>query len=93
VEERIKTNWPLALHPDEDLCQSLDEMVREHKHWYTSRLKFKPNVHSGTLVDALTCCITNYILAAEEQGTNIAHETTFADRCARLVKLARVDKH
>jgi hypothetical protein len=86
MEERIKKNWPLAFHPDEDL--SLDEMVREHKHWYTSRLKFKPNVHSGTLVDAITCCITNYILAAEEQGTNMSRESSVAERCARLVKLA-----
>jgi hypothetical protein len=87
VMSDIMVNWPAAYHPCSQL--SLDEMVREHKKWYCIRLKFKPNVHSGTLVDALTCCRSKYCLSAEEQGTHQSRDNSIPARVARLVAAAR----
>jgi len=88
MEMKIRGNWQRAYHPHEAL--SLDEMVREHKHWHCKRIKFKPNVHSGVLVDALTCARTKYCLWSEEQGTDPDGATTVPERCVRLCKKAGV---
>lgn len=45
----------------------LDEAVRPTKHWEKVRIRFKAAVHSGTLVDMLNDCKTNYCLWFEEQ--------------------------
>jgi hypothetical protein len=42
---RIKGNWTAAFVIGKE-C-SMDEMVRNHRHWHCMRLKFKPNMHSG----------------------------------------------
>ena len=88
LEADITSNWPKAFKPHEHL--SWDEMVREHKHWHCSRFKFKPNVHSGSLVDAVTCCRTYYVLAIEEQGTALDQLNDVGSRAKRLFKNAGV---
>ena len=58
LEGRIKANWAAAFVIGKE-C-SMDEMVRNHKHWHCMRLEFKPNVHSGSLFDAICDCRTYY---------------------------------
>ena len=84
----ITSNWPKAFKPHEHL--PWDEMAREHKHWHCSRFKFKPNVHSGSLVDAVTCCRTYYVLAIEEQGMALDQLSDVDSRAGRLFKNACV---
>ena len=83
---KIKENWPRVFQPDQEL--SLDEIVREHKKRYCTRLKFKPNVHSGTLVDALTCYRSNYCASAAEQDTYLLKQNIIPERVTRLVQAA-----
>ena len=90
IETRIKANWAAAFRPIKHL--SWDEMVRNHKHWHCIRLKFKPNVHSGSLFDAVCCCRTFYCVAGEEQGTDLSRDNTLPCRAERLLKAAKCDK-
>ena len=76
---------PRAFNAVSDL--SMDEMVREHKHWGKARFKFKPNVHSGALVDALCCCRTRYCPAIEEQGTCMLEGSAKNECGARALRL------
>lgn len=54
-----------AYNPNQHL--GLDEATRATKHWEKKRIRFKAAVHSGTLVDMLNDCKTNYCLWFEEQ--------------------------
>lgn len=92
LETRIKQNWAAAFRPVKHL--SWDEMVRNHKHWHCVRLKFKPNVHSGSLFDAVCCCRTFYCVAGEEQGTDPSKNNALPARAERLLTDAKCkDQH
>jgi hypothetical protein len=90
VEGLLKAEWSRAFRPIEQL--SWDEMVRNHKHWHCIRLKFKPNVHSGSLFDAICCCRTYYCIAGEEQNTDLSGDFTLPARLERLLDAGNVNK-
>ena len=68
----------------------MDEMVRNHKHWHCMRLKFKPNVHSGSLFDAICDCRTYYCVAGGEQNTDLSRDSSLAARVERLCRAANM---
>lgn len=55
-----------AYNPHQHL--GLDEGTRSTKHWDKVRIRFKASVHSGSLVDMLNDCCTNYCVWFEEQS-------------------------
>lgn len=55
-----------AFNPHQHL--GLDEAARSTKHWERMRIKFKAAIHSGTLVDMLCDCRTNYAMWFQEQS-------------------------
>lgn len=46
-------------------------------------------MHSGTLVDACTCCKSRYCLSIEEQQTSLTKDNSVPARIKRLVKGAK----